>query len=217
MNQLIAGGRVHRSRLGVTAQSMTADMADSLRLPSVRGALVSAVEPGSPAERAGIEQGDVILEVDGRPVDDSNALRNEIAGMKPGSTAKVTVLRDGARKTLDATLTELPSSKEADARDEGTPSRGKFGMAVEPVTPDIAAQLELPRETNGVVVTNVDPSGIAADSGLQEGDVIERVGSTAVQSVSELREAFDAQGSRPALVLVNRHGTTLFFTLRANR
>jgi len=87
---------------------------------------------------------------------------------------------------------------------------------VQPVTPEIAAQLELPRATKGVVVTDLDPAGVAADSGLQEGDVIQKVGSTPVASGADLRAALEAQGTRPALVLVNRHGTTLFFTLRAN-
>jgi Do/DeqQ family serine protease len=216
MEQLIAGGRVHRSRLGVTAQSLTGDLAESLRLPSVEGALVSAVEPGSPAERAGLRQGDLILEVNGRPVADSNALRNEIASMKPGSTAAVTILRDGSRRTVNATLAELPASKQAEASEDGGSSHGRFGMTVQPVTPEIAAELDLPRATKGVVVTDLDPSGIAADSGFQEGDVIVRVGSTDVRSGADLRAALDAQGSRPALVLVNRHGTTLFFTLKAN-
>jgi serine protease Do len=88
-------------------------------------------------------------------------------------------------------------------------------MRVQPFTPDLASELEVPRSTKGVVIADLDPSGIAASSGLQEGDVIVRVGSTDVTAAEDLRAALDAQGSRPALVLVNRHGTTLFFTLRA--
>jgi Do/DeqQ family serine protease len=218
MEQLVASGRVHRSRLGVTAQSITGDLADSLGLPSTRGALVSAVEAGSPAERAGVRQGDVILEVNGRPVDDSNALRNEIAGMKPGSTAKVTVLRDGNRTTVDATVAERPAEQARDETGEaGAPAPGRYGMRVQPLTPDLAAELEVPRTTRGLVVADLDPSGVAAGAGLQEGDVIVRVGKTDVASAEELRSALDAHGTRPALVLVNRHGTTLFFTLRADR
>jgi Do/DeqQ family serine protease len=215
MEQLITSGRVHRARLGVTAQSVTGDLAETLNLPSVRGALVSGVEAGSPAERAGIRQGDVILAVNGRPVDDSTALRNTVASLTPGSAATVTLLRDGRETTVDATVAERPSDRAsgADAEDDA-PSSGKYGMRVQPFTPDLAAELEVPRTTKGVVVVGVDPSGIAANSGLQEGDVIVRVGKADVTSVEELRSALDAHGSRPALVLVNRQGTTLFFTLR---
>jgi Do/DeqQ family serine protease len=216
MEQLIAGGRVHRARLGVTAQSVNGDLAESLSLPSARGALVSAVDADSPAARAGIRQGDVILAVNGRQVDDSNALRNTIASLAPGSTAKVTLLRGGRETTVDATVAERPADRAAgDGLGDDAPASGKYGMRVQPFTPDLASELEVPRSTKGVVIADLDPSGIAASSGLQEGDVIVRVGSTDVTAAEDLRAALDAQGSRPALVLVNRHGTTLFFTLRA--
>ncbi len=217
MDQLIANGKVHRSRLGVTAQSLTADLAESLRLSNVRGALVSAVETGSPAERAGIQQGDVILEVNGRPVDDSNALRNEIAAMKPGTTARVMVLRDGSRKTLDATLAELPSPKDAGDRDDETPSRGKFGMTV---AAGHARHREPTRAAPRHQRRRRDRPRPVRDRGRLRPAGRRRHRARRVHErgvgLGASRRARRA-GSRPALVLVNRHGTTLFFTLRANR
>ena len=107
MNQLIKTGTVHRAKLGVTAQSVNGDIAASLGLDRVSGALVSKVDPTSPAASAGVQQGDVILSVNGHPVDDSNALRNAVSSLQPGTDVSVTLLRNGSEKTLHATLAEL--------------------------------------------------------------------------------------------------------------
>lgn len=217
MNQLIEHGRVRRAKLGVTAQTITGDMAQSLGLSSVSGALVSDVEDGSPADRAGLRQGDVIMALNGQAVADSNALRNEVAGTQPGSTVDVEILRDGRTQTVKATLAELRTARDAagGAGRGGESGQGRYGLRVEPLTPELAAELELPRSTKGVVIAGVDPSGVAADSGLQQGDVIEQINGRPVTSVEEVRSALDSSGERPALVLVNRQGTNLFFTLRA--
>jgi Do/DeqQ family serine protease len=216
MTQLIDHGSVRRSQLGVTAQTITGDIAQSLGLSTVSGALVSDVTADSPADRAGLRQGDVILAVNGRGIADSNDLRNEIAGTRPGSTVDLQIVRDGQKQTVRATLTELRSRDRAgvDSEEGGQQRQGRYGLRVEPLTPETARELELPRATKGVVVTDVDPAGAAADSGLQQGDVIEQVNGTAVSSVEELRGALDAGGSKPALLLVTRDGTSLFFTLR---
>jgi Do/DeqQ family serine protease len=217
MSQLISNGHVRRAKLGVTVQPITADLASSLGLSDVRGALVNQVEPGSPAERAGIKQGDVITEVQGRRVSDGNELRNAISNLAPGTSVPVKVVRDGRTSELSATLDELKASNATgEDRDESGSSAapGRFGMQVAPLTPELARRYELPRTVTGVVVTDVDPNGVAAESGVQPNDVIEKVNGKATTTVAELKAAIERTGGKPVLVLVNRQGQSLFLTLR---
>jgi Do/DeqQ family serine protease len=215
MGQLIKSGTVHRSKLGVAVQPVTADLAASLGLDSVSGAIVGQVESGSPAEAAGLRQGDVIVALNGHEVVDSNALRNDIAAMTPGSKASLTVLRDGQKKTVEVTVTEREPEAAAGGENGGHPSKGRYGLSVQPMTPDLADQLQLPRDTKGVAIMDIDPSGPAAEAGLQQGDVIQTVNGKAVNSGSDLKAALDAATDRPALLLVKREGRNLFLALRA--
>jgi Do/DeqQ family serine protease len=215
MGQLIKGGTVHRSKLGVAVQPVTADLAASLGLDTVSGAIVGQVESGSPAEAAGLRQGDVIVALNGNEVVDSNALRNDIAAMTPGSKASLTVLRDGEKKTVDVTVTEREPAAAAGGENGEHPSKGRYGLSVQPVTPDLAEQLQLPRDTKGLAIMDIDPSGPAAEAGLQQGDVIQTVNGKAVKSAADLKAALDAATDRPALLLVQREGRNLFLALRA--
>ena len=138
MAQLIDTGSVQRGKLGVTIQPVTPDIAASLRLGDVRGALVNSVEAGGPAEKAGVKRGDVIVAIDGMPVSDSNTLRNHVAEHKPGVEMKLTVVRNGREESLTATLGRL-SGEKADAKRESEPADGHFGLSVQPMTPDTAA------------------------------------------------------------------------------
>ena len=220
MGQLIKQGRVHRGMIGVGIQSVTADLAQSLGLTQVRGALVNEVRPTSPAAAAGVKRGDVIVAFNGTPVADSNALRNAIARTQPGTPVSFTVLRDGREAELRATLAELPVEKSKDDDDTASApgasnmETGKLGIAVEPLTPDAAAKLELARDARGLVVTNVDPEGPAADSGIQRGDIISEVNRKPVSTREELRAALANSGARPVLLLVTREGQTIFLTVR---
>lgn len=218
MDQLVSGGQVHRGKLGVTVQGLSGDLAAGLGLSGISGALVSDVNPGSAAARAGVQRGDVILNYQGHPVSDSNSLRNEVAATKPGSTIKLEVQRDGQKRELTATLDELAvAANGRQPRGESNSGSGRFGMTVEPVTPEIAAQLELPRDTKGVVISDLDPSGAAAGAGLKEGDVIQQVNGKTVRSGEELKAGLDASTNRPAVLLVTRDKASLFVPLRAPR
>jgi serine protease Do len=202
MDQLIATGTVRRAKLGITVQRITPDLATSLGLASASGALVSGVDEGSPAAKAGLKQGDVITAYNGKAMADNNQLRNAVASTIPGTRVNLDVLRNGRTETLQATVGELAAQKargQAPDRDRG--DGGKFGMTVE-------------LSDDGVVVSELDPAGIAAESGLQPGDVIEKIDGGTVRTVAELKTALERKDGKPSLLLVNRKGSTIFLTLR---
>jgi S1-C subfamily serine protease len=172
MDQLKGGGKVRRGRLGVGIQEITWDLAKSLGLHEVRGVLVNSVEPGSPAEGAGIRPSDIITAVDGTRVDDANALRNHIAGTTPGTDVTLSILRDDKEQQVHARLTELPADRATAASSSGADNgRGQLGVTVETLTLELASRLGVGRGTQGVVVTGVEPSGPAAEAGIQADDV----------------------------------------------
>ena len=198
MDQLVQGGTVHRGMLGVTVQGITSDLAASLGLQQVRGALVSAVSDGSPAERAGIKRGDVILDIEGQPVKDSNSLRNQVSRLRPGTMANLTILRGREQRQVSVKLAELPrTAKDESSAPAPRGTEGALGLAVTP-------------GDSGVEVTSVDPSGPAADAGIRVGDVLEEVNGAAVHSSSELRSALGRAQGKPALVLVRRGDQTIY-------
>jgi serine protease Do len=212
MDQLTKNGKVSRGKLGVGIQEITADLAKSLNLKDVRGVLVSSVDAGSPAEKAGIHSGDVVTAVNGTRVDDLNALRNHIAGTAPGSEVTLTVLRDGHEQEMRARLVELPADNEASASPGGGSEggSGQLGVTVQPLTPDLASRLGLKHASQGVVVMEVEPSSPAGEAGIQPDDVILEVNHEAVNTTAQLRNAVRASNGRPALLLVSRGGRNVF-------
>ncbi|HEY3384351.1 MAG TPA: DegQ family serine endoprotease [Vicinamibacterales bacterium] len=215
MQQLIKNGTVHRAKLGVTVQAVNSELAKSLGLQDVQGALVSTVEPGSPAQKAGIARGDVILTFNGETVSDSNALRNRVAGSQPGTDATLQVVRNGRQETIHARLAELERerARSNDDRDDG-PNRGRYGLSVAPLTPDIADELGV-KAKQGLVVQDVAPASPGSNAGIRSGDVIVEVNHKPVGNVSQFQEAMSTSSNRPALVLVNRQGSEVFLALSA--
>jgi serine protease Do len=216
MEQLEKAGKVRRGMLGVTVQNVTSDLASSLGLSEVRGALVNSVQPGGPAESAGLRRGDVIVAYNGAAVADSNSLRNQVASTPPGAEVTLTVSRDNREQQVRVTLGELPAGRSGAAADNGgdQSSTGRLGAGVVTVTPELASRLGLPGDAQGLVVTDVDPVGPAADAGVQEGDLIVEVNRQPVRSVADLQGAVQQAGARPLLLLVNRRGDSIFLTVR---
>ncbi len=216
--QLIKSGRVRRGYLGVAIQPVTADIAANLGLKEVRGVIVSAVEQGSPAERAGLKQGDVITVINGVQIEDTNSLRNTVASAGPDAEVTITIARDGQERQLRAKLGELAdqtTARPTGGRDEGALSdEERFGFAATPVTPELAARLGLKGDAKGLVVTDVDPAGQAAEAGLRPGDVIEQINRRPVRSAEDLKSALSRAGSQPSLLLINRRGSAAYVTLR---
>ncbi len=214
LTQLMHGGKVHRGQLGVTVQAVTSDIARSLGLVEVGGSLVAEVTPGSPADRAGLKRGDVILRLNGSEISGSNALRNQISSLAPGSKIDLSILRNGAERTVSAKLAELKDAPDAGDSEPGQPEGGRLGLNLRPLSPEEARDQGLKRG-QGLLVAGVDPSGPAAEAGFLPGDVIEEVNGRSVADVPSLRAAVKSAGARPSLVLVGRDGAALFLTLEA--
>ncbi|HEY7444889.1 MAG TPA: DegQ family serine endoprotease [Vicinamibacterales bacterium] len=217
MDQLREDGRVRRAQLGVSIQTVTPELAKSFDIKQPGGALVSSVEPGSAADRAGIKRGDVIKSFNGQSVPDTNSLRNRVANTMPGSNATVVVVREGNERTLTVKLGELAESRTARRDTEGPNSdRTALGVSVVPLTPELASRAGVPKDVRGLLVEEVNPDSRAAEAGMQAGDVIQEVNRKPVETVEELRAAVKAATDRPTLVLVNREGRDLFVTVRAS-
>jgi serine protease Do len=189
MDSLIKDGHVTRGYLGVLIQDATPQLAKEFKLKDSHGAIVGDVTPKSPAEKAGLESGDVIVEFNGKKVTDSRHLKLEVARTHPGQTVPVTVLRNGSAKTLDVKVKEIPGtehlakndSNNGNADDNGTLN----GVTVADIDQQARQQFNLPSTVGGVVVTDVAPDSAAADSGLQPGDVIEQINRKPVKSAEE--------------------------------
>jgi serine protease Do len=220
VDQLTHGGKVKRGMLGVGIQSVTPALAAALRLREQRGVLVNSVEPGSPAERAGLHPGDVVIALNGAPVDDPNKFRNQIAALAPGTEVTLTVVRNSRSQELRARLGQLEINTNKETA-KATPSGGgqdsgggELGLSVEPFTPALAAQIGLPRDAHGLIVIGVDPYGPAAEAGIRPMDLIVEVNHARVGSAPELRAALGRSGGGPALLLLERDGQKVFLTLQ---
>lgn len=207
MEQIVDHGKVIRGHLGIAIQSVDADMAKAFGLSQGGGALVAEVTPGSPAAKAGIERGDVILALNGRAVNDPDDLSVRIAETAPGTTVHLRISRNRRMRDVDVTLGELSETSETSTSGEAA-GAALQGVQVQNLTPAIARDLGLSTNTSGVVITSVDPSSAAAFAGLQRGHVIQEVDRKPVSNVAEYRQALMGSHNQAILLLVDRAQAT---------
>jgi len=211
--QLETKGKVVRGMIGVQVQNVTPELAKSFGMSEARGALVAEVNPGSPAAKAGIQQGDIIIEFNGTPIHEMNELPRMVASLAPGSKATLKVLRDGKEKAMSLTIVELTDEKQAQVQEEGTAEKTALGLEVQNLTPALARQFRL-RDNKGVVVIQVESGSPAADAHIRAGDLILEVNGVVVATVKEYREAVaKLKKDSVARFLVKRSARTLYLTV----
>ena len=203
MESLIASGKVIRGFLGVVIQDVNQDLADALGVEVNAGVLIANVGPGTPAEDAGILRGDLIVSINGNPVHSSNALRNAVAAMKPGTVVPVIALRDGDEVGLEVIIGEKPDDMStAFQKDQ---SQEFLGMGLEPLSPSAAKQFGY-EGLAGLLVTSVDRNSPAGESGMRDGTLITEANRKPVQSLKAFQDAVAGVGRGKNLLLLVRFG-----------
>jgi serine protease Do len=210
--QLKDKGHVTRGWLGVQIQPVTSEVADALGLKQTAGALVTEPQTGSPAAKAGVKAGDVIVSLDGASIKDSRELAQKIGTMSPGSSVRLGVIRDGNPQTINVTLAQMQNQQQAQAGSEqqdSSQSTPRLGLSLAPAKATGAG-------SQGVVVTGVDPDGPAADRGIQEGDVILNVGGTSVSTPGDVQKQLaqvQKSGKHEVLMRVKSGDATRYIAL----
>ncbi|MDH4161278.1 MAG: DegQ family serine endoprotease [Nitrospirota bacterium] len=214
MDSVVKHGKVVRGWLGVSIQNLTKDLAEHFSLKERRGALVTDVSKDSPAEKAGMKRSDVILSFNGRKVEDTTGLRNMVAETKPGSSAEVTVIREGKEKTLKVTVGELPDKEGKMTVRKAERDNALKGVTVQELSADLRKQLNIDDDVNGVVVTDVAQDSAAAGV-LGRGDVIQQVDQKDVSNIADFEKALaGVKAKDTVLLLVTRKGGSLFLTIK---
>jgi len=212
--QLEAKGHVTRGWLGVSVQSVTPELAKAFQLPKEEGALVAQVLPDSPAVKAGLKAGDVIVEYNGHTIAKVGDLPRLVAGTPVGQSVVLQALREGKPLALTTQVAEMPGHQQM--AETAHPARERLGLAVQSLTPSLAKQLGVP-ETKGLVVAGVRDGSPAAEAGIQPGDVIVEVNRRPVKTVADLQQVLAAQKpDEPTLFRIHRKDASLFVAVTAS-
>ena len=218
VDNLIKSGKVVRGYLGVTTQNLTPALAESFKLEDRTGAIITSVRPNSPAEKAGLREGDIIVAFEGKPVTDASRLSLTVGQTTPGTKAEITVLRDGKEEKLSVTTGKLPRQRSANSRmqdddddryaDNDSDSGVLNGVAVADLDAASRRQLGVPARVAGALITDVDPNSASAHAGLQPGDVIMEINHQPVASADDaVRLSEDDSNKKTLLKLWSRGGT----------
>jgi serine protease Do len=224
--QLREHGNVERGWLGVQIQTVTPELASALGLDRPRGALVSVVQPDSPAQKAKLKSGDVIVRFDGKEVDEMRDLPRLVAAVPAGKEIKIGIWRNGSEQTVDVEIAKLEEDQQVAAANptqqpgaDESPTQNSelLGLTLAAITPDLKEQYGLSDSVQGVLVVDVDQNGPAAEQGIRAGDVIEKVAQSTVSSPADVerlaKQARDAN-QMALLMLLNRDGNTLFVAVK---
>jgi len=220
MESLVKSGKVVRGWLGVSIQEVSPELAKQFALPEARGAVVTDVLESSPAAKAGLQQGDVIVSIDGTPVENTGMLRNRVAQTPIGKKVKVGVIRDKKEKELEVLIAEQPKEiARGQEESPGTPdeevSTALSGIEVRDLSPNLVQRYGLSKSDKGVVITQVEQGSAAADSGLREGDLVVEINRQAVKSVKDYDRLAAKVGKQDTvLLLVNRQGRNSYFAIK---
>ncbi len=220
MDQLEKRGKVTRGWLGVTIQELTPELSQKFGVKNGKGALVGDVAKGSPAERAGIRRGDIILEFNGKGIKDVGNLRNMVAQCKVGSEVNLTILRGDKEYAFRVVIAELPkeiSEASSGNAPEESPNEGLAGLSVMELTKEVARQLGLHKEERGVVVVRVEPGSNAEEAGMRKGDVIQEIDRKKVEKLADYNRIISTLGlGDTVLLFLNRSGKKFYVTLRTS-
>jgi serine protease Do len=209
-NQLIEHGGVTRGFLGVIIQQLTTELAESFDVQAGKGILVAQVNEDSPAQKAGLQQGDIIVKIGDEPVSEVGGFRNRVAMTPPGSTIELTVLRSGKEKTLKVTIGKLSDDKLL--AEGATQSADEIGLSVQTLTPQLAEQFDV-KPGEGVVVTELQPGSIAATAGITVGTIIFEVDRNKVNNAAEFQRAVKASTDDKRVLLLVRNGDVQSFVI----
>ena len=215
-SELLAKGRVARGWLGVSIQQLTPELTKSFGAKDNKGVLISDVLPDSPASKAGLQPGDILLEFEGKKVDAPGDLQRAVGLTTPGHDAKLKVWRDRAEKTVDIKIGEAPDEREAQQR-PAPRAQSMLGLEVRPITPEVARQLNL-RSSDGVVVVRVEEDSAALEAGVQRGDVIREINRQRIRSLADFeRLTKDVKEGDRLTVLLQRGQSSLFVAFTVGR